>query len=304
MSKQDGEIALETGVARYRVVDPHTRSGSTIMLLAGLGAHACDTPMLSPLIDALAHAGHRSVMVDWHGPRGARTVASDVEAVLAVHEALVESRAIDSANVVLFGHSIGALVAALAASVASFAGVVVYGAAARRFADALEVGTSRQLPLRGFTREAAEQETRLSGRLYRAVLRGGLACEALPRELLASVAAGDLRGDALFGQPIEYLRSIDAIEPEAVIRRVACPLHAIQGGFDWVVGDGDAHAIAAWSRLGTALSIAKADHYLGSHVDLESSMRERGRGAPSGEAVAAVVASCEVLLNHAGVTRT
>jgi pimeloyl-ACP methyl ester carboxylesterase len=263
--------------------------------------------MFTSLSHALAAAGKRTIAVDWCGPRALRTITSDVEAVIAVHEAFVAERRVDPARVALFGHSLGALVAALAASVVSVAGVVVYGAAARRFADALEVGAARQLPLRGFAADQAAREASMAGVLYRAVLRDGASRRSLAAASparLACVAAADLTDDTLFGATLGYLRSVDAIEPEAAWRGTSCAVRAIQGGFDWTVGAGDAPEIAGWSRAGAAEIVPRADHCLLEHANLASSMHARGAGRPSRGATTAVVASCDVLLNHAHVART
>lgn len=299
-------VSLSGGAtARYRWFSEGPRSTrGTVIMLAGLGALARESTALATVAEALAVAGHQAAAVDWTGAVVERTIAGDVEAVIAVHEALIADAAIDPGRVVLFGHSLGALVAALSASAIGVAGVVTYGAALRRFADALEVGAAQQLPLRGFAADVAQREARAAGALYRAVLREGRSRRELAQRspaLLACVAAADLTDDTLFGSAIGYLRSVDAIDPKAAWQTVPCPVHVLQGSFDWVVGPRDAEEIAGLARAGTAASVPSADHYLGEHPDLASSMRQRGAGRASARAGAAVVASCDVLLNHAAL---
>lgn len=291
--------------ARFLHRAPQSQSGKTVVIHAGLSASAIDAQPYRMLGEALLRAGWATVAVEWRGPEAGRTITSDVEASAAVMEVLAARGLLSPERSVLFGHSLGALAAALLAGVLPVAGVVVYGAAARRWAEALERAAEQQLPLRMANGADARVEASRAGLLYRSVLRAGRSREqiaALEPHLLETLAAGDLGPRHLFGAPISYLRSVDAIEPRVAWQRVQSPVCAIQGELDWVAGEGDASTIASWVRAQStpakSILVPRADHYFGEHESVSASMRDRGRGMRSSAALQAVVAGCDDLLNH------
>jgi pimeloyl-ACP methyl ester carboxylesterase len=284
---------LEAGGSVDVVVDePKTRASRTLLILPGLGARDVtnDEDLYGSVARRAAARGLRAVRARTHGLPSA--LVTDVEVALAALERF------GTGGIVLFGHSLGAVVAPLVAGPVCARGIITFGAPARRWADALTEGAARQLAP-GLDAVDREREVESAGTLYRAVLREKRKRSALDASLLASIAAKDLTDTTLHGSPIDYLRTIDAVDPSLAWRRSSGACVALQGEHDWVVGEGDASTIAGWvaeaGRTAEAATLERIDHYGREHSSLAASWEARGRGPLSERAVDRIVEAASTI---------
>jgi len=146
------------------------------------------------------------------------------DAVIAV-DALRKVPGVDPARVYVLGHSQGGMMAPrIAAKSGHVAGLVLFAAPARPMLDIL-----------------VEQQIRL------AVLDDGktgddeaAAIAKLKGQVAAVRAGGDVAADASpLGQPADYWRSAEAVDPVAEAKAVALPMLVLQGAQDFQVVDAD-----------------------------------------------------------------
>jgi pimeloyl-ACP methyl ester carboxylesterase len=144
-------------------------------------------------------------------------------------------------RVVLFGHSVGGMIAPLLGPVA---GIVVYGTSPWRWRDCLDASTRRQLALHGIT----DVEPVL----------------ARERE---KIARGEDERSA------EFHAQLDAVDVAAAWRASTCPRLVLHGEYDWIVSEQEARAIDPG-----AVVIAELDHAMTAHDSLRASFKALGRG--------------------------
>lgn len=144
-------------------------------------------------------------------------------------------------HVVLFGHSVGGMIAPLLGEVA---GVIVYGTSSRRWRACLEDSMTRQLRLRGVT----DIEP------------------ILAREREKIDRGDDERSTAFHNQ-------LDAIDLADAWRKHRAPRLVLQGEYDWVVSEEEARAIDP-----NAIVIPSLDHAMTAHDTLRASIKALGRG--------------------------
>ena len=237
VSVGDGERALPGTLAM-----PEGASADApvpgVVLVHGSGAHDRDETVgpNRPFLDiarGLAAQGVAVLRYDKHTQArpedfadGNVTIDSETtdDAVLAV-EALRKVPGVDPARVYVLGHSQGAMMAPrIAAKSAHVAGLVLLAAPARPMLDIL-----------------VEQNIRL------AVLDDGKTSDEeaatiarLKGQVAAVRAGGDVAADASpMGQPADYWRSTDAVDPVAEAKAVALPMLVLQGAQDFQVVDAD-----------------------------------------------------------------
>jgi dienelactone hydrolase len=271
---------------------------AAVLLLPPLGARTAVTPLcdgetddgLRALARACADAELITLRVDAEGSGAA---AADVDAEIADARAaldlLAHSDGVDADAVFVFGWSLGATLAPLAARERAVRGIVVYGATSRRWTECLRDGARRQLALAGWTGPALEREVAAAARLYERLFRGhGTAGELFDRDpaLAASVAARDVHGECIHGRPIEYFRALDRIDPAACWRAVDVPVLALWGEYDWIVSDDDHQRIAAWVREGgrdaKSVTVGGVDHDSLRRTSFAEGFTRRGQGQIDG----------------------
>jgi dienelactone hydrolase len=272
---------------------------AAVLLLPPLGARTAVTPLgdgapddgLRALARACADADLITLRVDAEGIGGPASADIDVEIAdaRAALDLLARSHGVDADAVFVFGWSLGATLAPLAARARAVRGIVVYGATSRRWTECLRDGARRQLALAGRTGPALEREVAAAARLYERLFRGlGTARELFARdpELAASVAARDVHGECIHGRPIEYFRALDRIDPAACWRAVDVPVLALWGEYDWIVSDDDHHRIAAWVREGArdakSVTVSGVDHDSLRRTSLAEGFSRRGQGQVDG----------------------
>lgn len=165
---------------------------------------------------------------------------------------------------VVFGHSVGGIVATQLASPA-LAGIVVYGTPVMRWLDCLIDSVERQLVLRGASREEIDAQ------------------QAAIRNLA--------RTGELNGRSAAYHEQLHALDLEAAWRAVDAPVLVLRGEHDWVVRADDGARIAALVRGGAEIvDLPGLDHLFGWHADREASLRDYGCGRADPSLAAAVIA--------------
>src|SRR5690606_38669733 len=236
LSVGEGERALPATLALPDGAGPFP----AVVLVHGSGPHDRDETIgpNRPFLDIARGLAAQGIAVLRYDKRtrarpqdyadGTITIDSETtdDAVAAV-EVLRKVPGVDPARVYVLGHSQGAMMAPrIAAKSAHVAGLVLLAAPARPMLDIL-----------------VEQNIRL------AVLDDGKTSDEeaatiarLKGQVAAVRAGGDVAADASpMGQPADYWRSTDAVDPVAEAKAVALPMLVLQGAQDFQVVDADWH---------------------------------------------------------------
>ena len=231
------------------------------------------------LIAALASAGFASVRVERSGMGdsvGPACNELDFEAELHGYRSGLElvSRApwARADAILLFGHSLGGMLAPLLARQQPVSGIAVFGTTAQRLQQSLVDAARRRAMLRGL--EGAKLSAFLEplAELIELVIVEGLT----PRE--ARELRTDLRGvgtewyidDRVFDRSARFYQQLQTYDLEAVWKSVEPPVLALHGSADWVTTPQDAQQIASVvGQRGTYQELPGVDHYLRSVVEGE-----------------------------------
>jgi pimeloyl-ACP methyl ester carboxylesterase len=213
---------------------------------------------LAALIEGWHAAGYDTLRFDKRGvgdSEGPPCDRVDFTTELADARAVVEYAgtlaAYRSIPLVLFGHSVGAIMAAQLASACN--GVIVYGAPVTRWIDCLLDSTRRQMSMRGARSDEIERS--LEG--IRDLARTG----------------------ELNGRSAAYHEQLHDLDLEAAWRAVTVPVLVVRGEFDWVVDADDQARIAKLARRAEIIDIPGLDHLFGRHPDHAASLLDYGAGA-------------------------
>ncbi len=245
-----------------------------ILLLQGLACRSCESPlggaggMFSRLIAGWSAAGFATLRVEKPGvgdSEGPRCEELDFTRELAGYRAGLEHLRgrpfVDPERVLLFGHSLGGMVAPLLAARAPVRGIAVYGSSSRRWLEC-ELGAYRR------QREDADA-TRLARveALLRALYREGVSPARLyaARPELRSLGEREFFGDRAHGRPLRFFRQLDRIELAAAWAELDIHVLALHGARDRVCSARESAEIAAIvnaARPGRArhLEIPELDH--------------------------------------------
>jgi pimeloyl-ACP methyl ester carboxylesterase len=256
---------LDAGGARLRTIATRAREPrGLVVTIQGIACETVDAEgVFAGAIAGWTTAGYDTLRYDKRGvgdSEGGPCPSTDFETELADARHVLEHAKADAAArgvpLVVFGHSVGGIIAAVLAGPLEPAGVIVYGNPVMRWLACLKDSTRRQLVLRG-TDES---------------------------EIVHRVAALDalkLRGE-LNGRSAAYHAQLDQIDIEGAWRRVACPILVVRGEYDWVVDAADQARIATLAPGATTIvDVASLDHLFGWHADREASLRDYGAGAMS-----------------------
>jgi hypothetical protein len=251
-----GEVAVAG--ARLRTLATRGDRG-TIILIGGIACESVETGPLAELAHAWTRAGYATVRFDKRGvgdSEGGPCRAVDFASERADAHAVIDS--VHARPRIVFGHSIGGVIAASARADA----LIVYGTPVRPWIDCLLDSTRRQLALRG-------------------------AREDVIAERLAQITRLAETGD-LNGRSAAYHAQLHALDLTAAWRAVTAPVLVLRGEHDWVVDAEDQAQLAALAR-GEVIDLPGLDHVLGAHVDREASLRDYGAGALDASAAAAAI---------------
>ena len=267
-------LAVSGARLRSIVTSPvHGARSPAVLVLQGIACESIDhgadpDAPLAQLVRGFAAAGLVTMRVDRRGvgdSEGAPCVESDFETDVADHvaalDALLHDARVHPERVIVFGHSVGGMVAPLLARRPEVAGVIVYGTSPVKWLDCVAESARRQLALRGVEPGAIDRRVeKLRARL---------------------------RDDPPPGRSALYHRQLDALDLETAWRGVASPVLVIRGEHDWVVGRDEQARIAALSPGGAEVrDVSGLDHLMTRHASLERSVRDYGHGEPAGDAVA------------------
>jgi uncharacterized protein len=256
---------LDVGGTRLRTISTCApRPRALVVAIQGIACETIDHEgAFAGAIAGWTAAGYDTLRYDKRGvgdSEGGPCPATDFETELDDARHVLEHAkahaAARSIPLVVFGHSVGGIIAAVHAGSLEPAGVIVYGNPVMRWLACLKDSTRRQLALRG-TDEA---------------------------EISRRVAALDelkLRGE-LNGRSAAYHAQLDQIDIEGAWRRVTAPVLVVRGQYDWVVDADDQARIAQLAKGPTTIAdVASLDHLFGWHADRDASLRDYGAGALS-----------------------
>ena len=247
------------------------RRHAAVLVIQGLSCESIDFSAsheapLCRLIQGWAREGFVTMRVekrgvgDSEGERPDRTdFATEVDDVRAALRVLASYDFVDRDAVVVFGHSVGGMIAPLLESERIARGYVVYGTSAARWLACVDASTRRQLELRGASPDVIDERAR----------RG----------------QDDLRSHAVTdGRSAEYHRQLDATDVAAAWSRVDHPVLVLHGEHDWVVSDDEGLRVAGIVNArhpgaATFERVRGLDHLMTRHDSLTDSLRAYGGGA-------------------------
>jgi pimeloyl-ACP methyl ester carboxylesterase len=271
-----GDVAVEG--ARLRTIATRVPAAhAIIVVIQGIACESIDhaaTPEapLAGLVAGWARAGYDTLRFDKRGVGDSEgepchtidfaTELADARAALARGRMLARVRGIP---LVVFGHSVGGIMAAMLATEPNVHALMVYGTPTMRWLECLRDSTRRQIALRGAPEE----------------------------ELAARIAALDelLQSGELNGRSAAYHAGLEALDLEAVWRAVSVPVLVVRGEYDWVVRDDDQARIATLvTGKSEVVDVPGLDHLFGKHASREASMSNYGDGVFDKALVDATVA--------------
>ena len=250
------EVAVPGARLRAIVTRPLDRAPrAAVLVLQGIACESVDYGPAAPdvplgrLIHGWARAGLMTMRIDKRGvgdSEGGPCVELDFETELGDFRAALAAVPCD--RVMLFGHSVGGMVAAVLAGERPVGGVMVFGTSTASWLDCVVASTRRQLALRGV--DAAEIDRRAA---------------ALGERML---------NEGLNGRSAAYHRQLHLLDLRAAWSRVTAPVLVLRGEHDWVVSPEEQAAIAP----ANVVDVPGLDHMMGRHEAREDSLRAYGAG--------------------------
>lgn len=250
--------------ARLRTILTCAQSPRALVLvIQGIACESIDFALdpdapLAALVAGWRHAGYDALRFDKRGVGDSEgppcatsdfhTELADARAVLAVAR---ETAAQRNVPLVVFGHSVGGIIASQLAR--DVAGVIVYGTPVMRWLDCLLDSTERQLRMRG---------------------AGFPEIQAQLAAIRNLASTGELNG-----RSAAYHEQLHALDLEAAWRAVDAPVLVVRGEHDWVVRPEDQSRIADLAPGATSVvDLPGLDHLFGWHEGRAASMRDYGSG--------------------------
>jgi uncharacterized protein len=261
----------------------------TILYLQGLGTQSCelsadaDEP-LRKLIEGFSEAGlatlrvERSGVGDSEGPPFQGTnLFDEVEAYRAALDFLANHPLVG--NVILFGHSVGGMIAPLLAGEGTkIHGVVVFGTSALRWVDCIVRATRRQKLLAGMSGQDLERYVEAWTEMHIEVCRGGfLPWQVFAREPhLAWLEGSACHGESMFGRHGAFFQQLERMNLVALWKTVRTNVLVLHGEFDWACDPDEGRALASAiadvdpNRI-TFIELPSVGHDMRRHASVEES---------------------------------
>lgn len=274
-----GELAVHGATLRTittRAASPR----ALVLVIQGIACESIDHVLdpeapLAGLVAGWTAAGFDTMRFDKRGvgdSEGSPCTQTDFATELADARAAVVHAATDArargVPLVVFGHSVGGIIASYLAPSAELAGVIVYGTPVMRWLACLQDSARRQMQLRGADEDSIAAQV---------------------AELARLATTGELNG-----RSAAYHAQLDALDLEAAWRAVSVPVLVVRGEYDWVVDEDDQARIASLATGPTTIvDVPALDHLFGAHADREASLRDYGIGAFGPAIVDATVAWIE-----------
>mgnify|MGYP002148935292 CR=1 FL=1 len=275
----------------------------TILYLSGLGTQSCelsedpDEP-LRHFLEGLSRAGFATLRVERSGvgdsegpPLQTTNLFDDVTAYRAALDLLARSTSVR--RVLLFGHSVGGMIAPLLAGDGSIVrGVMVFGTSALRWVDCIVRATRRQKQLAGMAGEELETYVAAWQEMHIQVCRNGLSPATIfDRDPHFRWLEGSAcRGETMFGRHVQFFQQLERLDLAALWKTVAVPVLVMHGEFDWACGPDEGKALAdAIAEVDPAritfTELAATGHDMRRHVSIEESYANPRRGVWDGGVV-------------------
>lgn len=273
----------------------------TVLFLQGLGHGSCelgadpDDPRRR-LLEELTTLGLATVRIersgtgDSEGPPAAET---DLFAELAAYRAWLDvtkgHRDVDVSGIILFGQSVGGMIAPFLAGAASgIRGVAVFGTSARKWSDIIVRGTKKQRVLAGAS-EGPDLELQMSmwAELQTRVCRDGLS----PSEVfdmaphLAILEGPACRGTRMFGREVAFFQQLERLDLVGLWRTTSVPVLVMNGEYDWVCEPDEGRRIAEVLSRGSFLELPQIGHDMLRHTSLEKSFKSPREGRWDGAVI-------------------
>lgn len=297
-----GEVTVDGARLRTFLTMPSGAARAAALLLPGLGHASCELPAnpadpQRALIEGLTSLGlatlriERSGTGDSDGPPFAETdLFADVRAYRAGLDALLADRRFD--RVLVFGQSVGGMIAPLLAAEGSgVGGVVVFGTTARPWVDAIVRGTRTQRRLGGAA-EGPELEAEIAAweELHVRACRGGRTPAEIFAEAphLARLEGPSCTGRALFGRDVAFFQQLERLDLPALWRTVEVPVLSLAGEYDWVCAPEDGREVAAHAPRGAFVALPAVGHDMLRHASLERSFAAPREGEWDGSVLEAL----------------
>lgn len=263
---------IDVDGARLRSIATYPEAGAPIGAVLVLQGIACESvdfgaqpqEPLAQLIRGWASAGFITMRVDKRGvgdSEGACCADVDFETELSDHRAALEQLLSDPLAqrlpLLLFGHSVGGMVAPLLAASQPVAGIIVYGTSPVKWLDCIVATTRRQLAMRGATPEHIEREV---------------------QALSESIAT-----EGINGRTAAYHRQLQQVDLAAAWKAADSPVLVLRGEHDWVVTAKEQQQVADIAGQGhrgstAVVDVPGLDHLLGWHASRQDSMTDYGAG--------------------------
>ncbi len=186
---------------------------------------------------------------------------------------------------IVFGHSLGGVVAP-SLDHAALRGIIVYGTIAERWLDYMMENFLRQDRLAGLDEETIEERQALRRAFQTALLEEGLSPGEIVARLPGTAVLVDVDPDTpdlYYGRAPAFYQQLARWDPDRAWQRVAVPVLALHGEYDWVSAHGD-HARIARLTGGKTLDVPAMDHGFRVYTSLPASFHARRTG-PFGDAI-------------------
>ncbi len=266
--------SFEVPGARLRTIATHVPSPrALIVVIQGIACESIDHALtpdapLAGLIAGWTAAGYDTLRFDKRGigdSEGGPCPRTDFVTELIDARTIVAHANTRGLPLVVFGHSVGGIIASQTAPTLALAGVIVYGTPVMRWLACLQDSARRQMMLRGSSADAIDAQV---------------------AELARLAHTGELNG-----RSAAYHAQLDALDLEEAWRAVSVPILVVRGEHDWVVAEDDQARIASLAVGPTTIvDVPNLDHLFGWHADRDESLRDYGIGAFGPAIVDATVA--------------
>jgi pimeloyl-ACP methyl ester carboxylesterase len=284
----------------------------TVLFLQGLGHGSCelgvdpDDPRRK-LIEELTALGLATVRIERSGTgdsEGPPASETDLFAEMAAYRAWLDAtkghRDVDVSGIILFGQSVGGMIAPFLAGVDSgIRGVAVFGTSARKWSDIVVRGTRKQRLLAGAS-EGPDLDLQMSmwTELHTRVCRDGLT----PAEVfdmaphLAILEGPSCRGSRMFGREVAFYQQLERLDLAGLWRTTTVPVLVMNGEYDWVCEPEEGRRISETLTRGTFLELPQIGHDMLRHESLEKSFKSAREGTWDGAVIDAFTSFLPALL--------